>query len=64
MELLRCEDATLRFMLYSEVNPTMYERLGFCRVADEAQFHLPSVAMITGKEAVTEREVGFLREYF
>jgi hypothetical protein len=64
MELFRSEDAKIRFMLYSEVNPTMYERLGFNRVADEMQFHLPSVAMITGTEPVTEREVGFLREYF
>jgi len=64
MELLRCEDATIRFMLYSEVSPTMYERLGFSRVPDEAQFHLPSVAMITGTEPVTEREIGFLKEYF
>ncbi len=64
MELLRCEDATIRFMLYSEVSPTMYERLGFSRVPDDMQFHLPSVAMITGTEPVTEREVWFLREYF
>lgn len=64
MELLRCEDPTTRFMLYSEVSPTMYERLGFSRVPDEMQFHLPSVAMVTGDEPVTEREVAFLREYF
>lgn len=64
MELFRSEDATIRFMLYSEVKPSMYERLGFSRVPDEMQFHLPSVAMITGTEPVTERELGFLREYF
>jgi len=64
MELMRCEDSTVRFMLYSEVRPTMYERLGFSRVPDEMQFHLPSVAMVTGIEPLTEREVGFLREYF
>ncbi len=64
MELLRCEDAAVRFMLYSEVNPSIYEKLGFTRVPDEFQFHLPSVAMITGEAPVTEREIEFLREYF
>ena len=64
MEILRSEDSSTRFMLYSEVKPAMYERLGFARLAEEVQFHLPSVAMITGKEPVTELEVGFLREYF
>ena len=64
MEILRSEDSSTRFMLYSEVKPAMYERLGFSRLPEEAQFHLPSVAMITGKEPVTEREVEFLREYF
>jgi hypothetical protein len=42
----------------------MYERLGFARLPDALQFHLPSVAMIAGNEPVAEREVGFLREYF
>jgi GNAT superfamily N-acetyltransferase len=64
MELLRSEDSSIRFMLYSEVNPTMYERLGFSRLPDELQFHRPSVAMITGNEPVTEREIRFFREYF
>ncbi len=64
MEILRSEDSTIRFMLYSEVNPAMYERLGFARLPDALQFHLPSVAMIAGNEPVAEREVGFLREYF
>jgi ribosomal protein S18 acetylase RimI-like enzyme len=64
MEILRCEDPSIRFMLYSEVAPAMYERLGFSRLPDEMQFHLPSVAMATGKEPVAERELVFLREYF
>jgi GNAT superfamily N-acetyltransferase len=64
MELLRSEDPSIRFMLFSEVKPTMYERLGFRRLPDTAQFHLPSVAMITGDTPVTEREVSFFREYF
>jgi N-acetylglutamate synthase-like GNAT family acetyltransferase len=64
MEIVRCEDPHVRFMLYSEVRPSMYERLGFTRLPEELQFHLPSIAMITGKERVTEREVLFFREYF
>jgi GNAT superfamily N-acetyltransferase len=64
MELFRSEDPDIRFMLFSEVNPTMYERLGFRRIPDAFQFHLPSVAMITGEQSVTEREVAFFREYF
>lgn len=64
MELMRSEDPAVRFMLFSEVKPAMYERLGFTRVPVEFQFHLPSVAMVTGDSPVTEREVDFLREYF
>jgi GNAT superfamily N-acetyltransferase len=64
MELLRCEDQGVRFMLFSEVNPNLYERLGFRRLAGEFQFHLPSIAMITGDEPLTEREIGFFRDYF
>jgi GNAT superfamily N-acetyltransferase len=64
MELLRSEDSAMRFMLFSEVNPAIYERLGFKRAPDEVQCHLPSVAMITGEEAVTTRDLSFFREYF
>lgn len=64
MELIRCEDPSVRFLLFSEVKPSLYERLGFKRVPDEFQFHLPSVAMISGDASVTDREVGFFREYF
>lgn len=64
MEITRCEDPDVRFMLYSEVRPAMYERLGFTQLPAEFQFHLPSIAMMTGREPVTEREVSFLREYF
>jgi GNAT superfamily N-acetyltransferase len=64
MEILRSEDQSIRFMLYSQASPAMYERVGFYRLSDEVQFHLPAVAMVTGKEPVTEREMSFLREYF
>lgn len=64
MEIVRLEDPTTRFMLYSEVGPTMYERLGFRVLPERLQFHPPSVAMATGGGEVTEREVDFLKEYF
>ena len=64
MELLRSEDPAIRFMLFSEVKPTMYESLGFRRLPDNAQFHLPSVAMITGDGPLADREISFFREYF
>lgn len=64
MELFRCEAPSSRFMLFSEVKPTIYERLGFVKAPDEAQFHLPSIAMVTGEALISERELLFLREYF
>jgi GNAT superfamily N-acetyltransferase len=64
MELLRCEEPSMRFMLYSEVKPSMYERLGFARLPNEMQFHLPALAMVTGDAPITEHELSFLREYF
>jgi RimJ/RimL family protein N-acetyltransferase len=64
MELIRSSDPSTRFMLYSEVSPTIYERLGFQRAPEHAQFHLPAIAMHTGDTPLNEHEVSFLREYF
>ncbi len=64
MELLRLEDPQVRFMLFSEVNPKIYEKLGFNRLSSEVQLHLPSVAMATGSEPLSEQELLFLKEYF
>lgn len=64
MELLRCEDQKIRFALFSEVDPAMYVRLGFKRVPDEFQFHLPSVAMMSGTEPFTSQDGESFREYF
>lgn len=64
MELLRCEDSQMRFALFSEVDPAMYERLGFKRVPDEFQFHLPSVAMISGEPPCAPHHGEIFREYF
>ena len=64
MELLRLEDPQVRFMLFSEVDPKIYEKLGFNRLSSEVQLHLPSVAMATGSEPLSEQDLLFLKEYF
>lgn len=64
MELLRGEDPSMRFILFSEVHPAMYERLGFRQIDDAYQFHRPAIAMISGQSAITEREISFLVDYF
>jgi GNAT superfamily N-acetyltransferase len=64
MELFRMENPGVRFVLFSEVNPTMYERLGFRRLPHEHQHHLPSVAMVTGDSPLDEHETRFLVDYF
>lgn len=64
MELFRSEDSQVRFALFSEIDPAMYERLGFKRVPDEFQFHLPSVAMLSGDGLCTLQDGEIFREYF
>lgn len=69
MELLRCENSSMRFALFSEIDPVMYERLGFNRVPDEFQFHLPSVAMMSGaimsgNGQCSTQDGDLFREYF
>ena len=64
MELLRLEEPETRFLLFSEVAPDMYERLGFRVLPDEFQHFRPSVAMATGDTELSEFEVACLREYF
>ena len=64
MEVFRQEDPAARFLLFSEVDPKMYQKIGFNRVPDVGQGYLPSVAMISGDGPITERELSFFREYF
>ncbi len=64
MEILRCEDPGIRFMLYSEVNLSMHEKIGFSRLPNDVQSHLPAVAMATDDAPITEHELPFLRECF
>jgi predicted N-acetyltransferase YhbS len=64
MELLRFEDPETRFLLFSEVDPDMYERQGFRVLPEPLQRFRPSLAMATGEAALTEVEAACLQEYF
>jgi GNAT superfamily N-acetyltransferase len=64
MELLRLEEPEMRFLLFSEVDPVVYERQGFRALPESEQRFRPSVAMVTGKAPLTEREAACLKEYF
>lgn len=64
MELLRLEEPEMRFLLFSEVDPGMYERLGFRVLPESLQRFRPSLAMATGETALAESEASFLHEYF
>jgi GNAT superfamily N-acetyltransferase len=64
MELLRLEEPETRFLLFSEVAPDMYERLGFRVLREEFQRFRPSVAMATGDTELTEFEAPYLDQYF
>jgi GNAT superfamily N-acetyltransferase len=64
MELHRFLQGDLRFLLFSEVPPSVYERHGFRVLPTEHQRFLPSVAMATGEAPLSAVEAGFLRAYF
>ncbi len=66
LALLREQDASTRFLLFSEVDPAVYERVGFARVPDANQHHLPSLAMATGlaQRPLSADEARFFETYF
>jgi GNAT superfamily N-acetyltransferase len=64
IELFRAEDPATRFILYSEVGLTLYERIGFSALPTELQFHPPAVAMVTGEGGLSDDEAEFLWTYF
>lgn len=64
MELLRMENPGVRFLLFSEVDPAVYEKLGFQRLPGEHQHHLPSIAMATGELPLGGPEARFVETYF
>jgi GNAT superfamily N-acetyltransferase len=68
MELYRFqgegETGEIRFLLFSEVPPGMYERCGFQVLPKAHQHWEPSVAMATGRLPVTPGEAEILKTYF
>lgn len=64
MELVRLEGERVRFLLFSEVQPGFYARLGFNELPKEHQHFLPSVAMISGPEPLEPFDTERMRQYF
>ena len=64
MELHRFAQPDVRFLLFSEVRPTIYERHGFQVLPPEHQHFPKSVAMATGDTPLSAAEAGFLKAYF
>lgn len=64
MELQRFLHGDLRFLLFSEVPPSVYERHGFRVLPAEHQRFLPSVAMATGEAPLSVEEAEPLQAYF
>jgi GNAT superfamily N-acetyltransferase len=64
LALLDLERPGRRFLLFSEVPPAIYERVGFGVLPAEHQHHLPAVAMATGSAPLTPAEAALLLTYF
>ena len=64
MELHRFAQLDTRFLLFSEVKPTIYERHGFRVQPAEHQRFPKSVAMATGDTPLSPIEAAFLKAYF
>jgi hypothetical protein len=64
MELQRFSHGDLRFLLFSEVPPSVYERHGFRVLPTEHQRFLPAVAMATGDTPLSVEEAESLKTYF
>lgn len=64
IELHRFAQVDVRFMLFSEVKPAIYERHGFRVLPPEHQRFPKSLAMATGDTPLSEIEAEFLKTYF
>jgi GNAT superfamily N-acetyltransferase len=64
MELHRFAQPDTRFLLFSEVKPTIYERHGFRVLPAECQRFPRSLAMATGDTPLSASEAEFLKAYF
>jgi GNAT superfamily N-acetyltransferase len=64
MELHRFAQPDMRFLLFSEVKPSIYERHGFRVLPAEHQRFPKSVAMATGDAPLSATEAELLKAYF
>ena len=64
MELHRFAQLDTRFLLFSEVKPTIYERHGFRVLPAEYQRFSKSLAMATGDGPLSTTEARYLKAYF
>ena len=64
MELYRFAQPDLRFLLFSEIKPAIYERLGFRVLPPEHQHFLPTPAMANDDTPLSAVEAEFLKVYF
>jgi len=64
MELLKLENPSYTFLLFSEISPTYYETLGFKPLPAQYQKFLPSVAMSNGNRSLQSDELALMENYF
>ncbi len=64
MELHRFAQLDVRFLLFSEIKPTLYERHGFRVLPPEHQHFLPTPAMANDDTPLSAVEAEFLKVYF
>jgi ribosomal protein S18 acetylase RimI-like enzyme len=64
MEILRSEDPEVRCLLFSEISPLFYEKLGFRALPEGQQRFLPAVAMISGDDATQRIDDTITSSYF
>ena len=62
--LLKEYEGMERFMLFSEPDPSMYEKQGYKILAANHQHFAPSVAMLRANSPLRKEEARFLKTYF
>ena len=64
MALLRHENYGTKFLLFSEINPKFYEKMGFEALPEEKQKFLPSLAMGQSHDRFSDHEMNYMANYF
>ncbi len=64
MELLRADEKDIRFLLFSEIGSSFYERLGFQRLPDEGRAFLPFEPMVSGDAPASRLDPELLQRFF